>query len=131
MYLGRFFAKKDVGFPRGLAFTFASSRTVSHARGQLSNARRKIGYIHPATIDPASPVMSILRPRWRELGYVDGETILLRSAQGDITRLPALVAELLGRGVDVLIVVGPQTVRAAREATSVTPIIAMDLKPIQ
>lgn len=112
-------------FISGFAAAIAAS---SHARGQPSNARRKIGYIHPATIDPASPVMSILRPRWRELGYVDGETILLRSAQGDITRLPALVAELLGRGVDVLIVVGPQTVRAAREATSVTPIIAMDLE---
>ena len=72
--------------------------------------------------------MSMLRPRWRELGYVEGETILLRSAQRDIARLPALLAELIGLGVDVLIVVGPQAVQAARAATSTVPIVALDLE---
>jgi hypothetical protein len=52
--------------------------------------------------------------------------ILLRSAQGDVARLPGLVAELIGLGVDVLIVVGPQAVQAARAAVSVTPIVAID-----
>jgi putative ABC transport system substrate-binding protein len=70
----------------------------------------------------------MLRPRWRQLGYVEGETILLRSAQGDITRLPGLVAELIGLGVDVLIVVGPQGVRAALATTSTIPIVALDLE---
>jgi putative tryptophan/tyrosine transport system substrate-binding protein len=98
------------------------------AEAQTSSAQHKIGYLHPATIDPGSSLMSVLRPRWRQLGYVEGKTILLRSAQGDITRLPGLVAELIGLGVDVLIVVGPQAVRAARATTSTTPIVALDLE---
>jgi putative ABC transport system substrate-binding protein len=70
----------------------------------------------------------MLRPRWRELGYVEGETILLRSAQGDIARLPGLVAELIGRGVGVLVVIGPQAGRAARATTTSVPIVALDLE---
>jgi putative tryptophan/tyrosine transport system substrate-binding protein len=58
------------------------------ARAQISSAPRKIGYLHPATIDPESLMMSNIRPKWRELGYVEGETILLRTAQGDVARQP-------------------------------------------
>jgi putative ABC transport system substrate-binding protein len=98
------------------------------ARAQAARPAGKIGYIHPATIDPDSSLMSMLRPHWRQLGYVEGETILLRTAHGDVARLPGLVAELIGLRVGVLIVVGPQTVRAAREATSVVPIVGLDLE---
>jgi putative tryptophan/tyrosine transport system substrate-binding protein len=97
----------------------AAALAAPHVAGaQTPNTPRRIGYLHPATIDPGSPVMSILQPTWRKLGYVEGETILLRTAQGDITRLPGLVAELLGLKVDVLIMVGPQAVRVARAATA-------------
>jgi putative ABC transport system substrate-binding protein len=108
-----------------LSCALAATRS---AKAQKSSALHKIGYLHPATIDPGSSLMSVLRPRWRQLGYVEGETILLRSAQGDITRLPGLVAELIGLGVDVLIVVGPHAVRAARATTSTIPIVALDLE---
>jgi hypothetical protein len=64
--------------------------TARRATAQTSNLLRKIGYFHPATIDPDSPLVSMLRPGWRQLGYVEGETILLRTAHGDIARLPAL-----------------------------------------
>lgn len=119
-------------FPRRtflhLAAGAAASAAPHVARAQTPNAPRRIGYLHPATIDPGSPVMTILQPAWRKLGYVEGETVLLRTAHGDITRLPGLVAELIGLKVDVLIVVGPQAVRVARAATAVTPILALDLE---
>lgn len=98
------------------------------AKAQSSSALRKIGYLSPAGLNPAGSILPVLRPRWRELGYVEDETILLRSAQGDITRLPGLVTELIGLGVDVLIVVGPQAVKAALATTSLTPIVAIDLE---
>src|SRR5688572_4403244 len=98
------------------------------ARAQTPNTLRKIGYLHPATIDPGSPVLSILRPVWRQLGYVEGETFLLRSAQGENARVQALVAELIGLKVDALIVVGPQALRVARAASTSTPILALDLE---
>jgi putative tryptophan/tyrosine transport system substrate-binding protein len=98
------------------------------ANAQISSTPRKIGYLHPATIDPDSPVVSMLRPKWRELGYFEGETILLRTAHGDVARLPELVAELVSLGVGVLIMVGPQAVRAAHAAAPTTPIIGIDLE---
>jgi len=65
---------------------------------------------------------------WRRLGYVEGETVLVRSAEGDPKRLPELVKELIRSDVGVLIVVGGEAVRAASEATSTTPIVAIDLE---
>jgi putative ABC transport system substrate-binding protein len=114
---------------RTFLLCLASALTATgSAKAQISSVRRKIGYLHPATIDPGSPVVSVIRPRWRQLGYVEGETVLLRSAQGDIARLPGLVSELIGLGVDALIAVGPQAVRAAHATTSAVPVVAIDLE---
>ena len=58
----------------------------------------------------------------RELGYVEGQTIVLelRWAEGRLERLPELVAELVGLKVDVL-VVGPTAVLA--EALTIAEMI--------
>jgi putative ABC transport system substrate-binding protein len=98
------------------------------AMAQSSGASRKIGYLHPFQIDPNSFIITLLRQRWRELGYVEGETVLLRSAQGDVTRMPGLIAELIGLGADVLVVVGLAAVKAAMAATPVRPVVAIDLE---
>lgn len=87
----------------------------------------KIGYIHPRTIAPNNPTITILRPVWRSLGYTNGESILLRSANDDPKRYPALVSELMELGAGVLIVIGPEAIRAARKVASV-PIVALDLE---
>jgi len=70
----------------------------------------------------------ILRPAWQRLGYVEGETMLLRSAEGDPQRVPQLVAELIGLKVGVLVVVGGEAVRLAAQAAKTTPIVAIDLE---
>jgi putative ABC transport system substrate-binding protein len=60
-----------------------------------------------------------------ELGYVEGQNMFLevRWSEGSIDRLAALAAELVRLPVDVLVVHGPPGVRAARDATSTTPIV--------
>lgn len=98
------------------------------ATAQSLAASRKIGYLHPFQIDPNSFIGLSLRPRWRELGYVEGETFLLRSAQGDVARMPGLIAELVGLGVNVLVVVGLAAVKAALAAAPATPVVAIDLE---
>lgn len=57
-----------------------------------------------------------LRPRLRELGYVEGQTIVIeaRYAENKLERLPALVAELVRLKVDVILALGGQIVRAAK-----------------
>jgi putative ABC transport system substrate-binding protein len=88
----------------------------------------KIGYLHPRTVAPDHPTLVILRRAWQALGYVEGQSVLLRSAEGDERRLADLVHELIGQGAEVLIVVGAAAVRAASQATRSVPIVAIDLE---
>ncbi|MEO8133901.1 MAG: ABC transporter substrate-binding protein [Betaproteobacteria bacterium] len=66
----------------------------------------------------------------RDLGYVAGKNIIIdiRSADGKPGALPGLAADLVQRGVDTIFASGPAAIRAARDATAVTPIVAMDLE---
>jgi putative ABC transport system substrate-binding protein len=99
----------------------------SFPRAQAVRPPGKIGYLHPKTIDPAAPTLAILKPVWQRLGYSEPETVLLRSAEGDPDRLPALVAEMIAAGANVLIAVGPAAVKAASAARTV-PVVAIDLE---
>src|SRR5215510_3611954 len=98
------------------------------AHAQTQRTVGKIGYVHVISLSDPGVSLSLLRPIWQELGYVEGETVLLRSAEGDPGRLPQLVAELIDLGVGVLIVVGPAALRAASQVTKSTPIVAIDLE---
>jgi putative tryptophan/tyrosine transport system substrate-binding protein len=61
----------------------------------------------------------------KESGYVQGQnvTVELRSAEGHFDRYPALVADLLGHGVAVLVLVSTDGAIAAKRATATTPIV--------
>jgi putative ABC transport system substrate-binding protein len=61
----------------------------------------------------------------REFGYAEGRDYVIeqRSAQNDLARLPALVAELLALKVDVIVSEGTPSAVAARNATRVIPIL--------
>jgi putative ABC transport system substrate-binding protein len=60
-----------------------------------------------------------------ELGYVEGEnfTLVLRSADGDVARLPQLASELVGLQVDVIVTQGTPATQAASQATRTIPIV--------
>jgi putative ABC transport system substrate-binding protein len=61
----------------------------------------------------------------RDLGYVEGRNIVVDypDAQGREDRLPALAAELVQRRCDVILVVGPSPLPAARAATKTIPLV--------
>ncbi len=61
----------------------------------------------------------------RELGYVEGRTITIeyRYADGKPDLLPALAADLVRLRVDVIVTAGDLPIRAAKEATSMIPIV--------
>jgi putative ABC transport system substrate-binding protein len=73
------------------------------------------------------------RASMRDLGYVEGKSMILEWRQTDADAMPSMAAELIGRNVDVLYVTGPPAVRAAHNATRTIPIVAMDLEtdPVQ
>jgi len=72
------------------------------------------------------PRLIALRQGLRELGYVDGQNIVLeyRSAKGKRKRLPEVAAELVRLKVDVIVTSpAPGEIRAAQEATRTIPIV--------
>ena len=61
----------------------------------------------------------------RDLGYVDGRNVVVeyRSAEGKSERLPALAAELVALGVDVIVAPGTVAALAAKQATRTIAIV--------
>ena len=94
----------------------------------------RIGYLIVASISPVpSARIEAFRQGLREIGYVEGKNIVIewRSADGELDRLPALVAELVRLKVDVIVTAGPIPTRAAKEATTMIPIVmAQDPDPV-
>jgi len=61
----------------------------------------------------------------REHGWVEGHNFLfeIRYADGRVDRLPALVAELIGLKVDIIVATSSATTWAAKKATASIPIV--------
>ena len=74
---------------------------------------------------PNEKVVEALRGGLRELGYVEGHNIQIehRSALGNIELLPQLAEELVGLGVDVIVVGALAPARAAQQASNTVPIV--------
>jgi putative tryptophan/tyrosine transport system substrate-binding protein len=88
----------------------------------------KIPRIGILTPDPASARASqfeAFRQGLRELGYIEGQNIAIewRSAEGRSDRLPVLAAELVSLKVDVIFTSTTPAVRAAKQATTMIPIV--------
>jgi putative tryptophan/tyrosine transport system substrate-binding protein len=83
----------------------------------------------------SSPHWVAFERRLGELGYVEGRNVSIefRSAEGKPERFPGLLADLVRLRVDVILAVGPEgSLRAAKEATTTIPIVAVaiDYDPI-
>jgi putative tryptophan/tyrosine transport system substrate-binding protein len=85
-----------------------------------------IGILDSGTPSASSSRIEAFRDGLRQLGYVDGQKILIeyRYADGKNERFPELAAELVGLKTDVLIAAGGNsTTRALKEATKTIPIV--------
>src|SRR5438309_11754840 len=97
------------------------------ARAQPTPRRPIVAFVHaviaPAGMagsDPVSPLARAFVHGLRDLGWVGGRTIVIerRSAEGQPQRAPAIFAELVTRGVDVIAMCGSRWLReAAQQAT--------------
>ena len=87
----------------------------------------RIGILSNAVQFGDSGRYEAFRQGLRELGYVGGRNIVIeyRSAEGKSDRVPALAAELVRLKMDVIVTTGPTVTRAAKEATSIIPIVFM------
>ena len=66
-----------------------------------------------------------VRQGLKEAGYVEGRNIAItyRSADGHFDRLPALAAELVADGVNLILAAAPPAAAAAKHATASIPIV--------
>ena len=87
----------------------------------------QVGFLHHSrqADEPQFRRLEAFRHGRRDLGYVEGQSILLevRWSEGHLDRLAGLAEDLVRRQVDVLVAYGPQGIRAARDATRTIPIV--------
>jgi len=110
----------------GLAVVLAVSLTVAPLAGVAQ--QRQVPRLGVLGIDSMSPRPVAFLDELRVLGYLEGRTITIeyRWAEGRPDRLPALAAELVALPVDILVTSGgAPVVRAAKQATTSIPIVAM------
>jgi putative ABC transport system substrate-binding protein len=83
----------------------------------------RIGFLSAASV--SSDRLDIFRQGLRELGYVEGQNVVIESrwAEGKYDRLPGLTAELVRLKVDVIVTYGPPAIQAAKQATTTIPIV--------
>src|SRR5215207_5829417 len=84
----------------------------------------RVGYLGPAPASSFAPRVEALRAGLRDLGYVEGRNLSFefRWAQTP-DQMPALAAELLHAGVDVIYVPSSLETGAALAATKTVPVV--------
>ena len=96
-------------------------------RAQQAAKAYRIGYLGVTTHAEYTREIEALLKGLRQLGYEEGKNIAIdyRFAEGDYERLPALAAELVASKIDVLLTHSTPGARAARQSTSIIPIVVM------
>jgi putative tryptophan/tyrosine transport system substrate-binding protein len=95
------------------------------ARAQQPAKLPSVGYLGSATPATQGQWAAAFVQRLRELGWIEGRTIAVeyRWAEGRDQRAAEIAAEFVQRKVDVIVTSGTSMVLAAKQATSVIPIV--------
>jgi putative ABC transport system substrate-binding protein len=95
------------------------------ARAQHSGPLPTIGFLVAGTPTSHGQWVAAFVQRLRELGWIEGRTITIeyRWAEGRSERFAEIAAELVRRKVDVIVTSATEAIVAAKQATSVIPIV--------
>jgi len=95
------------------------------ARAQQAGPLPTIGFLVPGTPTSHGQWVAAFVQRLRELGWIEGRTITIeyRWAEGRSERFAEIAAEFVRRKVDVIVTSATEAVVAAKQATSVIPIV--------
>jgi ABC-type uncharacterized transport system substrate-binding protein len=111
-------------------FGGAAAASPLAARAQEPARSRKVGVLHPGQSTTVSARVVAIREglsgpgNQRDLNV----EVVIRLADGDLSRLPALAADLVNNHVDAIIAAAPPALQAAAGATTSIPVIAIDLE---
>lgn len=109
-------------------FIALASSAAAWPLGAVAQAPEKpprVGFLGNSTAALEANLVGPFRDGLRDLGYVEGRTIQIeyRWAEGDYSRFPALVAELLASDPSVIVTAGTPAVAAVAKATKVVPCV--------
>ena len=111
---------------RDFILLLAGAMIAARALRAQQKAMPVIGWLGAASPGPVAKFTAAFRQGLSEMGFVEGQNIggEYRWAEGHYDRLPVLAADLVSRGVDVIVTIGgiPPTL-AAKNATSTIPIV--------
>ncbi len=96
------------------------------AEGQQPGKMPRIGLVYSSgNAKNPGPLFDAFRQGLRDLGYVEGQNILLenRYGEGRLDRMPALLSDLVQSKVDVIVATNNVAISAAQKATKTIPIV--------
>jgi len=103
----------------------------SPAEAQQSAKIPRVAYLSNARFSEIPYRVEGFRQGLRELGYIEGKNIVVEWREGTNDQIPALVAELIGLKVNIIVAAAGSLTRAAKAATSTIPIVmAQDPDPV-
>jgi putative ABC transport system substrate-binding protein len=96
------------------------------ARAQ-QQAMPVIGFLHAGTPGAFASLVMAFRDGLNAAGYVEGRNVAIeyRWAENRYERLPALLTDLVGRGVAVIAALGDVPAATAKAGTSTIPVVVM------
>ena len=105
----------------GAAATWPLATSAQQPAGRIS----RVGYLGIPSREQALHLIKAFEERLRSLGYRDGDNVAIeyRFANGELERLPALAAELVRLGADVIVASSNPGTVAAMKATTTVPIV--------
>jgi putative tryptophan/tyrosine transport system substrate-binding protein len=118
---------------RELAFILGGLLFRPHALRAQQKAMPVIGFLAGTSEEPSTSAVAAFHRGLTEAGYALGRnvTIEYRWARGHYDRLPALAVDLVGRKVNVIMASGIAPALAAKNATSMIPIVFVGGDPIE
>ncbi|HEX6213075.1 MAG TPA: ABC transporter substrate-binding protein [Methylomirabilota bacterium] len=108
-----------------LGLALALLALVADAGAQPAPGVHRIGFLGNSTAALEANLVGPFREGLRALGYVEGANVHIeyRWAEGRYERFPALVAELIGARVEVIVTAGTPASLAVKKATSTIPLV--------
>ncbi len=104
----------------------ALSRTV---RAEQAPKVARIGYLYPGSQAAIAGRTEAMLNGLRDLGYIEGRNLVVERRYGEwkLERLRDLADELVALKVDVIVAAATAAARAAKQATSTIPIVAVSM----
>jgi putative ABC transport system substrate-binding protein len=112
----------------GMSVAFATALLTAAASAQEPTVLPRIGALIPAV----PSLEETLRQSLRDLGYVEGKTILIdwRRSEGTEVEFQPIVADLIRAKVDLIVAWGTPAARAAVSTTRTIPIVFCVADPL-